>query len=122
YTLTLRKGLKYSDGTPVKASDFKSSIERLFKINSPGSGFYSTIVGAEKFAETKQGGIPGIKADDETGKIEIELEAPRGTFTQELGLLFAAVLPSGTPAKDLTADPAPATGPYMITKVERGRA
>ena len=24
YTLTLRKGLKYSDGTPVKASDFKS--------------------------------------------------------------------------------------------------
>jgi len=109
------------DGTPVKASDFKSSIERLFKINSPGSGFYSTIVGAEKFAETKQGGIPGIKADDETGKIEIELEAPRGTFTQELGLLFAAVLPSGTPAKDLTADPAPATGPYMITEVERGR-
>jgi len=122
YTLTLRKGLKYSDGTPVKASDFKSSIERLFKINSPGSGFYSTIVGAEKFAETKQGGIPGIKADDKTGKIEIELETPRGTFTQELGLLFAAVLPSGTPAKDLTTDPAPATGPYMITNVERGRA
>ena len=38
YTLTLRKGLKYSDGTPVKASDFKSTIERLFKISSPGSG------------------------------------------------------------------------------------
>jgi peptide/nickel transport system substrate-binding protein len=37
YTLTLRKGLKYSDGTPVKASDFASTMERLFKINSPGS-------------------------------------------------------------------------------------
>ena len=34
YTLTLRKGLKYSDGTPVKASDFTNAIERLFKLNS----------------------------------------------------------------------------------------
>jgi peptide/nickel transport system substrate-binding protein len=121
YTLTLRKGLKYSDGTPVKASDFKSSIERLFKVNSGGSFFYEDIVGAEKFAETKSGGIPGIKTDDKTGKIEIDLAAPRGTFTNELGMLFAAVLPADTPAKNLTADPPPATGPYMFTKVEPGR-
>jgi len=121
YTLTLREGLKYSDGKPVKASDFKSSIERLFKINSPGSGFYSTIVGAEEFAEGKSGGISGIKTDDKTGKIEIELTAPRGTFTNELGIPFAAVLPADTPAKNLSADPPPATGPYMITKSDPGR-
>lgn len=121
YTLTLHKGLKYSDGTPVKASDFKSSIERLFKINSPGSFFYEGIVGAEKFAETKSGGISGIKTNDKTGKIEIDLVAPRGTFTNELGMLFAAVLPAGTPAKNLTANPPPATGPYMITTSEPGR-
>lgn len=121
YTLTLRKGLKYSDGTPVKASDFKASIERLFKVNSGGSFFYEGIVGAEKFAEGKSGGIPGIKTDDKTGKIEIDLEAPRGTFTNELGMLFAAVLPADTPATNLTADPPPATGPYMLTKVEPGR-
>jgi peptide/nickel transport system substrate-binding protein len=122
YTLTLRKGLKYSDGTPVKASDFKSTIERLFKISSPGSGFYESIVGAEEFAKTKTGGIPGIKTDDKTGKIVIDLTNPRGTFTNELGMLFAALLPPGTPAKNLTADPPPATGPYMITKSEPGRA
>jgi peptide/nickel transport system substrate-binding protein len=122
YTLTLRKGLKYSDGTPVKASDFKSTIERLFKISSPGSGFYEGIVGAEEFAKTKTGGIPGIKTDDKTGKIVIHLTDPRGTFTNELGMLFAALLPPGTPAKNLTADPPPATGPYMITKSEPGRA
>jgi peptide/nickel transport system substrate-binding protein len=121
YALTLRKGLKYSDGTPVKASDFKSTIERLFKISSPGSFFYESIVGAEKFAKTKKGGIPGIKTDDKTGKITIDLTAPRGTFTNELGMLFAALLPSGTPAKNLTANPPPATGPYMITKSEPGR-
>ena len=121
YTLTLRKGLKYSNGTPVKASDFTSTIERLFKISSPGSPFYEDIVGAEKFAETKKGGIPGIKTDDKTGEIVIDLVKPRGTFTNELGMLFAALLPAGTPAKNLTANPPPATGPYMITKSEPGR-
>jgi peptide/nickel transport system substrate-binding protein len=122
YTLTLHKGLEYSDGTPVKASDFKSSIERLFKLNSPGTPFYEGIVGAEEFARTKSGGISGIETDDKTGKITIELVKPRGTFVNELGMLFAAVLPAGTPAKNLTADPPPATGPYMIAKVEPGRA
>src|SRR5204863_538304 len=57
YTLFLRKGLKYSDGTAVRASDFTYAIERLFKLNSGGSPFYADIVGAEGFAETKSGGI-----------------------------------------------------------------
>jgi peptide/nickel transport system substrate-binding protein len=122
YTLTLRKGLKYSDGAPVKASDFAATVERIFKLNSPGSPYYESIVGAEKFAETKQGGIPGIKTDDKTGRITIKLIQPRGTFTNELALLFVAVLPAGTPAKNLTADPPPATGPYQIAKSEPGRA
>ena len=48
YTLTLRAGLKYSDGTPVMASDFKFSIQRTLKpigvparscYLSPGRGF-----------------------------------------------------------------------------------
>lgn len=121
YALTLRKGLEYSDGTPVRASDFASSIERLFKVSSPGTGFYEGIVGAEKFAKTKTGGISGIETDDKTGEITIELTKPRGTFTNELGMLFAALLPAGTPAKNLSADPPPATGPYAIVKSEPGR-
>jgi peptide/nickel transport system substrate-binding protein len=121
YTLTLRKGLKYSDGTPIKASDFASTVERLFKISSPGSFYYESIVGAEEFAKTKKGGISGIKTDDKSGKIEIELTAPRGTFSNELAMLFVAPLPAGTPAHNLTTDPPPASGPYMISKVEQGR-
>jgi peptide/nickel transport system substrate-binding protein len=120
YTLTLRKGVKYSDGTPVKASDFTSTVERIFKLNSPGSSFYMDIVGAEKFAETKQGGIPGIEADDKTGKIVIHLVQPRGSFVNELALLYAALLPAGTPARNLTGDPPPATGPYEIVESKRG--
>jgi len=122
YTLFLRKGLKYSDGTPVRASDFPYTVERLFKLNSGGSPFYTSIVGAEKFAETKTGGISGIKADDKTGEIVINLTRPRGTFTTELAIPFLALVPKGTPAKNLTATPPPATGPYEIVKSEPGRA
>jgi peptide/nickel transport system substrate-binding protein len=121
YTLFLRPGLKYSNGRPVRASDFPYTVERMFKLNSGGSVFYTKIVGAERFAETKQGGIPGIRTNDKTGEIAIDLTAPSGTFTDELGLMFVAPVPQGTPNEDLTADPAPATGPYMITGSRPGR-
>jgi len=121
YTLFLRPGLKYSNGEPVKASDFPYAVERMFKVNSGGSTFYTSIVGAEKFAKTKQGSIPGIKTNDKTGEIQIELEKPRGTFANELGLMFVAPVPKGTPNEDLSASPPPGTGPYMITKSQPGR-
>ena len=122
YTLFLRPGLKYSDGTAVKASDFPFAVERMIELNSGGSPFYLSIEGAEKFAETKQGPIPGIKADDKTGEIVINLEQPRGTFTNELGLMFVAPLPQDTPIEDLSANPPPGTGPYMITKSQPGKS
>lgn len=122
YTLQLRPGLKYSDGKPVHASDFRFAIERLFRVNSLGSTFYTGIVGAEEFAKTKKGGISGIESDDASGKIVIHLTAPSGTFSFILGLPFAAPLPPDTPAEDQTAHPPPATGPYVITAVKPGRS
>jgi peptide/nickel transport system substrate-binding protein len=121
YTLFLRKGLKYSDGKPVKASDFQATVERVFKVNSGGSPFYEDIVAAERFAKTKQGGITGIEADDASGEIVIHLASPRSTFTDELAMPYVALLPAGTPDRDLTADPPPATGPYAITSSKPGR-
>jgi peptide/nickel transport system substrate-binding protein len=47
YTLTLRDGLKYSNGADVKASDFKATIERDFKLDSAGAAFFLNIRGAE---------------------------------------------------------------------------
>jgi peptide/nickel transport system substrate-binding protein len=120
YTLFLRQGLEYSDGTPVRASDFPHTLERVFKLNSSGSVFYDDIVGAEKFAKAKQGGIPGIETNDATGEIVIHLVKPRGTFENELGLPFVALVPKGTPDEDLSANPPPATGPYVISASKPG--
>ncbi len=121
YSFRLRDGLRYSDGTPVRASDFKHAVERVFLLNSSGSPFYTDIVGAEEFAKTKKGGVSGIVVDDEAGELTINLTRPRGTFLQELALPFTAPLPAGTPVEDLSADPPPATGPYEIVSSNPGR-
>ena len=111
YTITLRKDLKYSDGTPVKASDFPATIERDYKIDSPGVGFFGNIVGTDTIAKTKKGHISGINADDATGKITIKLKSPEGDFEYILATEFAALVPSTAPAKDSVDDPAAVDGP-----------
>ncbi|HEY2055143.1 MAG TPA: ABC transporter substrate-binding protein, partial [Solirubrobacterales bacterium] len=121
YELTLRKGLKYSNGEPVVAGDFTHSLERAFILNSGGSPFYEGIVGAAQFMKTKKGGIPGVETNDKTGQITIHLENPDGSFESELALPYVALLPAKTPDKDLTAEPPPATGPYVISSSKPGR-
>ena len=119
YKLTLRPNMKYSDGTPIKAGDFTYAIKRLFKANSGGSVFYEGIIGAKDFAEGKADTISGITADDNTGDITITLDKPNGTFTNVLGLMFAAPVPPSTPLdKEATNNPPPSSGPFVITKVD----
>jgi len=122
YTLTLRDGMMYSDGTPIKASDFTFAIERLFDVDSGGSVFYETIVGAEEYADGKADTITGIQANDQTGEIVINLTEPNGTFPNILGLMFAAPVPQNTVKdKDATNSPPPASGPFVITSVDAPR-
>ena len=120
YTLKLRSNMKYSDGTPIKASDFTYAVQRLFKANSGGSVFYETIVGASEYADGKADTISGITTDDATGDITIALTEASGTFDNLLALSFAAPVPPSTPLDaDATENPPPSSGPFTITKVER---
>ena len=66
---TLLKGRKYSNGEPVKASDFKNTIVRDFKLNSPGIGFFSNIVGVDSCEANpdKCSNISGIIVNDRLG-------------------------------------------------------
>jgi peptide/nickel transport system substrate-binding protein len=121
YTLTLRAGLKYSNGTAVKASDFKYAIKRDFLVDSPGVGFFTNIVGADEFSKTKKGDISGITANDTTGKITIKLAKPQGDFQNILATIFAAPVPPTTPAKDQSTTPIPSTGPYQIQSYKPNR-
>ena len=118
YQLTLRKGLKYSDGSPVKASDFEHAVQRVLNMESGGSAFFLGIEGAEQFVRSGKcdGDITGIDANDKTGDITIRLTAADGTFSNVLGMWFAALVPGDTPCKTLTKDPPPGVGPYKVTE------
>lgn len=120
YTLFLRRGLRYSNGEPVRASDFEFAVERMFRLYSGGFPFYTSIVGAIDFLQKKRSGISGIVTDNRTGKIVIRLQQPRGTFTQELALMFVAPVPPSTPMRAASSHPPPATGPYAITRSQPG--
>lgn len=117
YTLFLRRGLHYSDGRPVKASDFEHAVKRLLRMFSGGAPFYTVIVGARQYLRTRSGDIGGIVTNDKTGRIEIHLRRPDGTFPQLLAVPFAAPVPTSTPMRDRSFDPPPATGPYVISKI-----
>jgi peptide/nickel transport system substrate-binding protein len=123
YTLTLRKGLKYSDGKAAKASDFKYTVERMIKLNWGGKSFVTGYVtGAADFDAKKANDISGITADDATGKITIHLDKAYGAFANVLAFPELGLVPSGTPMKTLSNNPPPGIGPYMFAGVVPNRS
>jgi len=117
YEFQLRDGLKYSDGTPVKASDFENTIKRLLVLGSGWSFFYSPIiVGSEEFQKKGdiKGDISGIETDDKAGTIKITLTEPDTKILFALAEPYAAPTPAAkSPAKQLKQPP-PGVGPYVL--------
>lgn len=119
YTCTLRKGLVYSNGKPVKASDFAYTVERALKIPWGGSGEFIApiITGANAFSKGQAKSISGITTDDSTGKITVHLTAPYGPFDNVLAFPSLGLIPSGFPMKVEPTSPPPGVGPYMVTNI-----
>jgi peptide/nickel transport system substrate-binding protein len=122
YTFKLRSGLKYSDGSAVKASDFEHTIKRLNFLGGPFSSFTSTVKGVPEYiaAKKENADISGITADDATGEIRVELSEPDGKFLYAIGLANSAPTPAAkSPFK---ATPGiPGIGPYTINIVNPTR-
>jgi len=119
YTMTLRKGLVFSNGKPVTASDFTYTVERAIKIPWGGSGQFTTaqIVGATAYSTGKAKSISGITTNNSTGQIVIHLNAAYGAFENVLAFPALGVVPTGTPFKNEPNSPPPGVGPYMITNI-----
>lgn len=123
YVITLRKGLHYSNGAPVKASDFAHAVERAIKLNWANKSFLTEhIEGGEAFDEGKASSISGIEVNDSTGVITIKLTAPYGPFLNVLAFPAAGLVPGNTPMKPMPNDPPPGAGPYEIAKVKLNRS
>ena len=123
YSLRLRAGLVYSDGSPVRASDFEHAVKRVLHMASPGAPFFEHIDGAVAYEERgdPSAELPGIETDDASRRIVIRLERPYAPFEHLLALALAAPVPGDTPFENMTTEPPPATGPFRITESEPNR-
>jgi YVTN family beta-propeller protein len=124
YTFQLRRGIRFSNGTPLRASDFRSSIERLLTLDDPRVPAYDDIVGASECAATPPDRCDlsqGIEVDDDLGRITIRLERPDTDFLHKLTYPFASVIPARTPLRIARTEPIPTTGPYRVESLEPRR-
>ena len=104
YAFTLRRGVRFSTGRPVRPSDVKRGIERSLQAGAGADGLLS--------------GIRSIAADDANGTIVFRLERPDPDFLYRLAAPFASAVPPGTPAPPATVA---GTGPYRIVDFKPDR-
>ena len=112
YVFHIRSGIKFSNGTTMKPSDFVRTFERQFTVPGPTS-FYSGIVGADKCSTKKCDLSKGVVADDSAMTLTIHLTAPDTEFFDKIALPFAYVVPGNTSFKLTGNNVPPGTGPYM---------
>jgi peptide/nickel transport system substrate-binding protein len=115
FSFRLRPGIRYSDGGLVRASDFRRAFERLFEAGSLAASHYTGIAGASRCRVGERCDLArGISVDDRAGTVRFHLDEPQPDFPSELARTFAAPVPPGTPARDMSLKPIPGTGPYRI--------
>ena len=103
YRFTMRRGIRFSDGRPVRPSDVKRGIERSLNAETRAFGLLD--------------GIASIAADDAQGTIVFRLRGPDPDFLYRLAFPFAYAVPPGTAAPPRIV---PATGPYRISRLDAG--
>jgi oligopeptide transport system substrate-binding protein len=133
YTVRLKAGLKWSDGTPLTAKDFEYSLRRLCDpdtaapyqyllgasiLNLVGCDDYFAALDAsaeERAALRDKVGVQAI--DDRT--LEVSLAAPKSTFTTIMSLWPMSPIPQGAVEKhgDRWAEPPNmvVNGPFLMT-------
>jgi peptide/nickel transport system substrate-binding protein len=112
YAFRLRRGLRYADGTAVRASDFRASLERGLRLKEGSREAYAVLRGATPCNQQHCDLSPGIVVDDAARTIVMRLRRPDPELLHRLALPFAAVLPNGGPGAG--DPPPPGTGPYVV--------
>ena len=103
YTFRLRPNIRYSNGRPVKASDFRYAFERDFEIGELPVDYYDGIVGADRCEQASEALRP--LARDRRGRRREDGHVPSrrarpGLPRTKLALEFAYVVPAGTPPRE----------------------
>ena len=122
YTFTLRRGIRYSNGTPVRASDFRRGIQRQLGFGA-NPGYYEGILGGQTCHQHPQRCdlSAGIITNNAARTVTFHLGHADPDFFYKLALLLAAPAPPGAPDHVIHHAPfLPGTGPYKISQYRPG--
>jgi YVTN family beta-propeller protein len=124
YTFTLRRGIRYSNGKPVRAADFRRGMQRQLT-SGVAPAYYRGILGAQA-CRPPPGQCDlsaGIMVNDAAGAVTFHLTQADPDFLGKLTLLLAAPAPPGAPNHVINRAPfLPGTGPYMIASYRPNRS
>jgi len=122
FAFVLRRGLRYSDGRPLRAADFERAVKRALRLNPAGPRLFGNIVGARAYVKAllPQRDLAGVSADERTGEVRVELEEPDPAFRFSLASPLSAPVPPGTEVRDLSVAPPVGIGPYRLAPPRRG--
>jgi YVTN family beta-propeller protein len=114
YVFKLRKGIRYSNGTPVRPSDLRPSIERQYRAHT-GLDLLG-LRGSDRCTARACDLSKAIVSDDSSSTITFHLTEPDSDFLFRLALTFGSFIPPGSPQIPKTKAPLPGSGPYMIKR------
>ncbi|MHB1103625.1 MAG: ABC transporter substrate-binding protein [Devosia sp.] len=94
YTFKLHQGVKFHNGRELTADDVKYSLDRVTNpaTQSPGAGFFGSIVGFAEMADGSATSLSGVTVVDPY-TVEIKLSRPDATFLHVMAINFASVVP-----------------------------
>ena len=113
YVFRLRRDVRFSTGRPVRASDVRASVIRLFRINPPVLFPVYSPDGGRCSEDAPCDISRHIVADNTAGTVTFHLAKPDPEFLYKLALPIAYVVPADSPTK-MARRPLPGTGPYRI--------
>ncbi len=120
YTFTLRRGLRFSDGSPVTAESFARAFVRVLapSMRSYGAVFLEDVVGAKGAAE---GTVPaGVRTQG--NRLVVRLTRPAPDFPNRMALtVFCAVPPNLPIDPEGVGAPLHSAGPYYVAEFVRDR-
>lgn len=121
YTFQLRRGIRYSNGDPLRASDLRRALERDFRLGSPGVSYYGGITGADACSKLHCDLSHGVVTDDLAGTVILHLRQPDPELFYKLAQPYAEPVPPRVSITKPARLGIPGTGPYMIRSYEHSQ-
>jgi peptide/nickel transport system substrate-binding protein len=123
YTFRIRRGLQFSDGSPVRASNFRAGFERVLDPRMQGQWgmLFENVVGAPAFMRGRAQDVSGVQAPTKD-RLVFRLAKAEPDFLSRLAMSIVSAMPLDLPiVRGGVEAPLPSAGPYYVEEYVPGR-